>query len=162
MTPEEFFNWSKKYPDLGVCAYDEKRVYFLLDEVESLKGFLILAAKVGFEPTVISKEDSIHYGVSAEFLKDLSAQYEIIISELQKGVPDLSWATCKQMSNELKRRNNITFVLIWMEENYYDNIHIEASGDANTVIGLATRGLNLLVNATEKRTKIIDSSEDDR
>lgn len=162
MTPEEFFNWSKKYPDLGVCAYDEKKVYFLLEDVESLKGFLILAGKVGFEPTVIIKEEAIHYGVNEEFLQSLSAHYEAIIGELQKGVPDLSWATCKQMSNELKRRNNITFVLVWMEENYYDNIHIEASGEANTVIGLATRGLSLLVNATEKRTKIIDSSEEDR
>jgi hypothetical protein len=75
-------------------------------------------------------------------------------------IPDLQLATCKQMANELKKRESLTFVMLWIEENYYDNIHIEASGEANQVIGLVTRGLSLILKSTEDRTQIRESEDE--
>jgi hypothetical protein len=161
MTPKDFFDWSQKYPELGVQAYDEKRVYFILQDAQSLEGFLVLTHKIGCEPQVAIVEKNVNYCVPAEHLSSFNKEYERSMLDMRKGIPDLQWATCKQIGSELKKRENLTFVLLWMEDDYFDNLHIEASGEANSIIGLTTRGLNILLNTTEKRTKIQDSSDEE-
>lgn len=69
---------------------------------------------------------------------------------LEYGVSDLSLTTVTQMANELKKRENILFSLIWIENNETDNISIEGNGTLTNLVGLITRGLHLLINYSDK------------
>ncbi len=161
MTTKEFFEWAQKYEELGASSYDENKIYFNIADKINLEGFLILATRSGCEAQIVIKDEKVQYCLTSSNLDVFVSIYEDALKATNAGYPDLSWATCKQIGKELKKRQNLTFVLLWIEDDYVDNIHIEASGEANTVIGLATRGLNLIVNATEKRTRIIDTSDDE-
>lgn len=69
------------------------------------------------------------------------------------GIPDLSLVTIRQMANELKRRDNICFALVWMEDTERDNIAIEGSGHPTQVVGLLTRGTNMAVEWADKNIR---------
>jgi hypothetical protein len=69
---------------------------------------------------------------------------------LEYGVSDLSLTTINQMISELKKRENLLFALIWIENNETDNISIEGNGTITNLSGLITRGLHLLINYGDK------------
>lgn len=66
------------------------------------------------------------------------------------GLPDLSLCTIRQFATELKKRQNLCFALVWMEDNNTDNIAIEGSGNPTMLIGLLTRGVSLSVDWCNK------------
>lgn len=69
------------------------------------------------------------------------------------GIPDLSLVTIRQMANELKRRDNICFALVWMEDSERDNIAIEGSGNPTQVVGLLTRGAHMAIEWADRNIK---------
>lgn len=69
------------------------------------------------------------------------------------GIPDLSLVTIKQMTEELKKRNNLVFALVWIENNERDNIAIEGSGDPTQLVGLLSRGNHMAIEWAEKNIK---------
>lgn len=66
------------------------------------------------------------------------------------GIPDLSLVTIKQMVEELKKRKNLVFSLVWIENNEKDNIAIEGSGNPTQLIGLLTRGVHMAIEWADK------------
>ena len=54
------------------------------------------------------------------------------------------------MISELKKRENLLFALIWIENNETDNISLEGNGTITNLSGLITRGLHLLINYGDK------------
>lgn len=69
------------------------------------------------------------------------------------GIPDLSLVTIKQMTEELKKRNNLVFALVWIENNERDNIAIEGSGDPTQLVGLLSRGTHMAIEWAEKNIR---------
>ncbi len=69
------------------------------------------------------------------------------------GIPDLSLVTIRQMANELKRRENVCFALVWMEDSERDNIAIEGSGNPTQVVGLLTRGTHMAIEWADRNIK---------
>jgi hypothetical protein len=69
------------------------------------------------------------------------------------GLPDLSLITMRQMAGELKRRENITFAVVWIEDNERDNIAIEGSGNPTQLVGLLARGLHMAIEWADKNIK---------
>lgn len=77
------------------------------------------------------------------------------------GVPDLSLVTIRQMANELKQRENLTFALVWIENNERDNIAIEGSGNPTALVGLLTRGTHMTIEWADKNIKFYKPPEDE-
>jgi hypothetical protein len=77
------------------------------------------------------------------------------------GIPDLSLVTIRQMANELKLRSNLTFALVWIENNERDNIAIEGSGNPTQLIGLLTRGSHMAIEWADKNIKFYKPKEDE-
>ena len=63
------------------------------------------------------------------------------------------------MSNELKNRENLTFALIWIEDENTENFNIEASGNPTMLCGMFSRGLNMVIKWADKKTKFEDYEE---
>lgn len=69
------------------------------------------------------------------------------------GLPDLSLVTIRQMAMELKQRQNLTFALVWIENNERDNIAIEGSGNPTQLVGLLSRGTHMAIEWADKNIK---------
>lgn len=69
------------------------------------------------------------------------------------GLPDLSLCTVHQMAEELKRRKNLVFAMVWIEGNEKDNITLEASGNPTQIIGLLSRGHYMAIEWTDQKLK---------
>jgi hypothetical protein len=155
----EFLNWAKKRTEWEVLGADLEKIYFEITTQKNLNIFLQNAQNAECPVTVHPGEKNPIYCLHA-----INLQKFVDLMEPKKvngsPIPDLQLATCKQMANELKKRENLTFVMLWIEENYYDNIHIEANGEANQVIALVTRGLSLILKTTENKTHIQESEDD--
>lgn len=75
------------------------------------------------------------------------------------GIPDLSLVTIKQMTNELKNRQNLIFALVWVENNEKDNISVEGSGQPNQLIGILSRATHIAINWADQNIKFKKSEE---
>lgn len=69
------------------------------------------------------------------------------------GIPDLTLVTIRQIAMELKQRHNLTFALVWIENNERDNIAIEGSGAPTQLVGLLTRGTHMAIEWADKNIK---------
>jgi hypothetical protein len=74
-------------------------------------------------------------------------------TQKELGLPDLSLVTIRQMALELKQRQNLTFALVWIENNERDNIAIEGSGNPTQLVGLLSRGTHMAVEWADKNIK---------
>ena len=77
------------------------------------------------------------------------------------GIPDLSLVTIRQIANELKTRNNLTFALVWIENSERDNIAIEGSGQPTQLIGLLARGTHMAIEWADKNIRFYRPGEND-
>jgi hypothetical protein len=81
---------------------------------------------------------------------------------IELGIPDLSLVTLRQMTAELKQRQNLNFVLIWMEDSERDNIAIEGSNSNPTqIVGLLARGLHMAIEWAGKDIKLYKPKDDE-
>jgi len=77
------------------------------------------------------------------------------------GLPDLSLVTIRQMAMELKQRQNLTFALVWIENNERDNIAIEGSGNPTQLVGLLSRGTHMAIEWADKNIKFYRPKDED-
>lgn len=157
MTPEDIFNWATNIKEMDSMYVDEQHLWFCIHETKAIEKILDLASKADCEVVVKTQHQKFYYGMKlSAALEKFIAMYDGISKITKNGIPDLSLVTCRQITAELKKRKNLTFVMFWIEEDIYDNINVEASGHLNTVVGLATRGLNLILKATDEKTRYAD------
>lgn len=76
------------------------------------------------------------------------------------GLPDLSLTTIRQMALELKKRDNLCFAIVWIEDNERDNIAIEGSGNPTQLVGLLSRGLHMTIEWADKNIKFNKPKDD--
>jgi hypothetical protein len=161
MTPEEIYNWATNVKELESTFVDETHLWFSISETIFVEKILDLASKADCEVVVKNNQRNLLYGIKfSQALERFISLYEGARNGKKNGLPDLSLVTCRQITAELKKRKNLTFVMFWIEEDIYDNINVEASGHLNTVVGLATRGLNLILKATDEKTTYADPDSD--
>lgn len=111
-------------------------------------------------------EDSskVIYRINFQFKKAFSALNKLLKSYLETGslakakqkelgLPDLSLVTIRQMATELKRRENLCFALVWIEDNERDNIAIEGSGNPTQLVGLLARGTHMAIEWADRNIK---------
>ncbi len=77
------------------------------------------------------------------------------------GLPDLSLVTVKQIAQELKRRKNLSFAMVWMEDSNKDNISIEGNGNPTHLVGLLARGLHMAIEWSDRFLKFKKPNEED-
>lgn len=77
------------------------------------------------------------------------------------GLPDLSFVTIRQMAMELKQRHNLTFALVWIENNDRDNIAIEGSGNPTQLVGLLARGSHMAIEWADKNIHFYRPKDED-
>ncbi len=73
------------------------------------------------------------------------------------GIPDLSLTTIKQMTAELKKRKNLLFALVWIEDSATSDISIEGNGESTQLIGLLSRGTHMAIDWADRNSKSGDS-----
>ena len=83
-----------------------------------------------------------------------------VVAYDEYGVPDLSLVTIKQIAKELKNRKNLTFAMVWMEENIKDNIAIEGNGNPTHLVGLLARGLHMAIEWSDRYLKFNKQDKD--
>lgn len=149
MTTKEFAEWFANIKDVVVKSVKEDRMFFeCMDESLVHRITKIAERSDNFLSLHTNKKDIIlclHNHKLEEFIK-LWEEPRIN----KKGIPDMTFVTCKQMADQLKKRENLTFALIWMEEDSVDNFNIEASGNPTVLCGMFTRAVNMAVNWAEK------------
>lgn len=64
---------------------------------------------------------------------------------------DLSLITINQISAELKKRPNLSFAIVWSENNGKENISLEGNGNPNNIVGLLTRGTHMAVEWANRK-----------
>jgi hypothetical protein len=126
-------------------------MFFLIAEESSILKITETADVSGNSLTIHPNKKGIMFCLH---LKNYESFHKNYIDEMpkndKKGLPDLSLVTCRQMANELKKRKNLTFALLWSEENDSENISLEGNGDPTKICGLLARGLNLAINWADK------------
>ena len=83
-----------------------------------------------------------------------------VIKYNEFGNPDLSLMTIKQLAKELKKRQNLSFSIVWMEDTNKENIAIEGNGNPTQVVGLLARGLHMAIEWSDKFLKISKPDQD--
>jgi hypothetical protein len=140
-------------------------VYEVLDEDSQLnllslikeikdKDVYIKENKSNFKLLILTYETNTLYKVYNQMLYLTLLQEEKRKNKFKElGIPDLSLVTIKQMTEELKKRNNLVFALVWIENNERDNIAIEGSGDPTQLVGLLSRGNHMAIEWADKSIK---------
>lgn len=147
MTTIEFADWLKDIEDVEIVKIEENCVFFFCQSEDLVIKFTKIAEETKNSLSLRTHENKICFVIYNENLEFFIKKW---IGENKKGLPDLSWITMKQFSTELKKRDNLTFALVWIEENGNDNISLEASGNPTTLCGMLTRALNLAVRHADK------------
>lgn len=144
--------------------------YFIIyDHVQEVlqKISLDLREKFGCDISINSLGDSkskIFFGPKNldQTIKLFVEKIKVIIEEQDNdrrtrhqefGLPDLSLVTIRQMAEELKKRKNLVFSLVWIENNEHDNISIEGSGNPTQVVGLLTRGTHMAIEWADQNIR---------
>ncbi len=160
MNTEEFSNWAKQNNNFEVLSFDDTRVFLTVNDEIKLVKLIETTEKSGNVLTIHIQNNIVVY-----CLHDQNLEMFVNLWDNKKTknnvMPDLEWATCKQIAAELKKRNTLTFALVYIEDDSVDNISVEANGDPNYIIGMLTRGINMLVKYTDKNKKTIEASEDE-
>ena len=118
------------YYDLSLISLDEHLFKLVINSADLEKNIQVLSDKF---IVLIKRQESERKSKYKEF-----------------GIPDLSLVTIKQMVEELKKRKNLVFSLVWIENNERDNIAIEGSGNPTQLIGLLTRGVHMAIEWADK------------
>lgn len=147
MTTEEFAEWMAQLANIEVVSFDnDKILFFCTEETEVLK-LTEVAEKSNHVLSIKKLDEKICFCL---YNKDFSDFVSKWYGENKKGIPDLSWVTIRQMAEELKKRDYISFALVYMEDSGHDNISLEANGNPTQLCGLLTRALNLAVKHADK------------
>lgn len=117
-------------------------------------NFLIMANK--------EKMDELSYQLilnDKNAILNISKELTKALDTINLGIPDLSLVTIRQMASELKKRENLTFAIVWIEDTERDNIAIEGSGNPTKLIGLLSRGTHMAIEWADKTIKFTDNEE---
>lgn len=138
---------------------EEKSLKFIEEQLQ------IASEHVDFETELNSDEIKISFSNNEKernkTINLLAKQFNNIVNnktlktanEKELGLPDLSLCTITQMAEELKLRENVSFALVWIENNEKDNISLQAKGNATQIIGLLARGQQIALDWTNQNLK---------
>lgn len=127
-------------------AVEEIKNDFASDvSLQSLEGglFRISFGSIELENNIKSLSEKL-LALTSKQEEDRKIKYN------ELGVPDLSLVTIKQMVEELKKRKNLVFSLVWIENNERDNIAIEGSGNPTQLVGLLSRGVHMAIEWADR------------
>lgn len=156
MIIKEFANWLASISSVSNVVYQADKVYFIIHDEATVLKITTIAEKSKTVLTLHTNGKGIMFCLhGANFGNFMQVWNENDKSKIngKNGIPDLSLVTCKQIANELKKRKNLTFALIYAEENDADNISLDGNGDPNKLVGLIARGLNLSIQWADKNMK---------
>lgn len=133
-------------------------------KIENPCNLLVLSSEEGFtyQLTIEANDKKDTIIIIYEKLKQLLPAPPASTSMIKYndlGIPDLSYVTIRQMANELKQRENLTFAIVWIENNERDNIAIEGSGNPTQLVGLLTRGTHMTIEWADKNIKFFKPDE---
>jgi hypothetical protein len=161
MNTKDFAEWLTSKKDMDVISLDEGRIFLTVNSEEKLVKLIETTEKSGNIITIHMQENAVVYCLHNQDLDKFVDVWENKSKKNKNPVPDLEWATVKQIADELKSRDSLTFAIVHIEDDRIDNISLEANGDPNYIIGMLTRAVNMLVTYTEKNKKIIENKDDD-
>lgn len=170
----EIINIFKKINNLKIIETSNSPytvVYEVLDETTQLK-FLSLIKEIKSKDVyvkenknfskllILTNETNTLHKVYEQILFLTLLQEEDRKRDLKElGLPDLSLLTIRQMTEELKKRSNLIFALVWIENNERDNIAIEGSGDPTQLVGLLSRGTHMAIEWADKNIRFFKDNQ---
>jgi hypothetical protein len=178
-----FVETLKKFDGLNIIAtsfdppwihfkIDDAKIYSLISsqvlELRDQYGCAILALSNPENPEDTSYQLFFEDGASNTAILVLNKKLNSIIESTPRqaklkelGLPDLTLVTIRQMAIELKQRHNLTFALVWIENNERDHIAIEGSGSPTQLVGLLSRGTHMAIEWADKSIKFHRPKDDE-
>lgn len=150
MNIKDFSQWFGSLNDIHIVDVQENKIVFYCVSEPLMFKITKTADATSNLLSLHNSNDQICMCLHCQNMENF---YNSWNAETKSGVPDLSWVTCKEMANELKKRENITFALVWIEDSGMENINLEASGNPTMLCGLLSRGLNMAVKFADKNMK---------
>lgn len=178
---QTFFNMVSKLNGVKIFQHEEQPSTWLFFSCESEYSLALITAIVEeidndkvckmVELTHPVNQDGVAYqlvihddkeNVYARFIVKIRAYLESskVIKYDEFGNPDLSLVTVKQLAKELKKRQNLSFAIVWMEDTNKENIAIEGNGNPTQVVGLLARGLHMAIEWSDRFLKITKPDQD--
>jgi len=157
MSTKEFSEWLSDIDGIEVIKVEEDKVIFVCLNEDIVLKLTTIAQETKNLLSILNLDGKICFCL---YNNDLQAFVKKWSGENKKGIPDLSWVTIKQMAAELKKRDNLTFALIWMEDSGYDNISLEGSGNPTVLCGILSRGLNLAIRHADNNIEYKELKDD--
>lgn len=154
MNIEEFSAWFGSLENIQIIEIQDEKILFFCGSEELVMKITKIAESTGNTVSLHSVNDKICMCLHNKNIEKFFKSWNF---ENKKGIPDLSWVTCKQMADELKSRSNLTFALLWMEDIGAENISLEASGNPTLLCGLLSRGLNMAIKFADKNINFHES-----
>jgi hypothetical protein len=160
MTTEEFAMWFDKIEAVQVVKLEPDRVFFSLGSENLIKKITKTCDESDNFLSIHYDKDGIVFCIHNHKLQMFVDIWENRTTITKYGTPDLSLVTTKQMMNELKKRQNISFVFIMTDNVNSNNIILEASGNPTYLCGLLARGQHLANKFAEKDLRYQTDDED--
>jgi len=159
MTTEEFSNWFGQIKGVVIKKIEEDRIFFECLEEMLVVKITRIAEKTDNFLSLHTRKKEMVLCLHKHKLDDFKNKWEE--PSVKKGIPDLSVVTCRQMAAELKKRSNLTFALIWLEEEATENFNLEAIGNPTTLCGILSRGLNMAIKWADRDVQYGDNNKED-
>lgn len=159
MDTQEFSDWFGQIKGVIIKKVEEDRIFFECLEERLVVKITRIAEKTDNFLSLHTRKKEMVLCLHKHKLEDFKTKWEEPATK--KGIPDLSVVTCRQMAYELKKRNNLTFALIWLEDEATENFNIEAVGNPTTLCGMLSRGLNLAIKWADRDVQYGDESKED-
>ena len=153
METEDFAVWFSKIQGVQVLKLDTDRVYFSLGTENLISKITKTCDESDNFLSLHHEKEGIVFCIHKHKLNLFIDIWENKTTLTKYGTPDLSLVTTKQMMNELKKRQNISFVFIMTDNVNSNNIVLEASGNPTYLCGLLARGQHLANKFAEKDIK---------
>lgn len=150
MNTKEFCEWAKDNNEIQITSWTDEKIYLLPTSETSFLKLINVADRSKNFISLHPQDDSVIYCLHNNNLEEFILHWEKETTSNVKGIADLTWATCQQIGDELKSRENLIFALMWMEGNELEKLSVEAGGNPTLVAGMVTRGLNLILNWAAK------------
>jgi hypothetical protein len=159
-------NILKKIPEISVLSINDDPPCISFSTTENIFSAVFSEIDVSSHFKIVKENNNYkiifeNESIIDEFSEKLVAIVEsLYLPKNNLGIPDLSLVTIRQMAVELKKRSNITFAIVWIENSQKDNIAIEGSGNPTQLVGLLSRGVHMAIEWADKNIKFYRPKED--
>lgn len=147
---EDFIKTMKSMFSITDLIDEKGRFLFAFKDDQERIKFLNVIKSLEIDAAIVLHLEQMFLTIRDEDQIKIVEHFKFKLENKEMGIPDLSLVTVKQMCEEIKKRKNLNFVIVWVEDNSKDNITVEGNGNPTFLLGLLTRATNLILKLMDQ------------